>query len=139
MTTSEHGRSAQRAHTLRLILGDQLHPDGSINPDTYASIAPAYARIEKLEPYLEGARQVSDVAILTAEYFHPVGARNNHSDDGAAQTVTLVYPAEAEISDMKVSVLTPVGAALIGMVAGQSIAWTDRSERRRELTVIAVA
>ena len=61
------------------------------------------------------------------------------SDDSAAQTVTLVYPAEAEISDMKVSVLTPVGAALIGMVAGETIAWTDRSERRRELTVIAVA
>ena len=42
-------------------------------------------RIEKLEPYLEGARQVSDIAILAAEYFHPAGARNNVSDDGAAQ------------------------------------------------------
>ncbi len=70
---------------VKCLVGDQLHPDGSINPDTYASIGPAYARIEKLEPYLEGAKQVSDVAILTAEYFHPVGARNNHSDDGAAQ------------------------------------------------------
>jgi hypothetical protein len=70
---------------VKCLVGDQLHPDGSINPDTYASIAPAYARIEKLEPYLEGARQVSDVAILTSEYFHPVGARNNDSDDGAAQ------------------------------------------------------
>lgn len=70
---------------VKCLVGDQLHPNGSINPDTYASIAPAYARIEKLEPYLEGARQVSDVAILTAEYFHPAGARNNLSDDGAAQ------------------------------------------------------
>lgn len=69
----------------KCLVGDQLHPDGSINPDTYASIAPAYARIEKLEPYLEGARQVSDVAILAAEYFHPAGARNNAGDDGAAQ------------------------------------------------------
>ncbi len=69
----------------KCLVGDQLHPDGSINPDTYASIGPAYARIEKLEPYLEGAWQVSDVAILTSEYFHPVGARNNAGDDGAAQ------------------------------------------------------
>lgn len=69
----------------KCLVGDQLHPDGAINPDTYASIAPAYARIEKLEPYLEGARQVSDVAILTAEYFNPRGSRNNVSDDGAAQ------------------------------------------------------
>ena len=69
----------------KCLVGDQLHPNGAINPDTYASIAPAYARIEKLEPYLEGARQVSDVAILAAEYFHAAGARNNDSDDGAAQ------------------------------------------------------
>ena len=46
----------------KCLVGDQLHPDGAINPDTYASIAPAYARIEKLEPYLEGARQISEIA-----------------------------------------------------------------------------
>ena len=69
----------------KCLVGDQLHPNGAINPDTYASIGPAYARVEKLEPYLEGARQVSEVAILSAEYFHPVGDRNNHADDGAAQ------------------------------------------------------
>lgn len=69
----------------KCLVGDQLHPSGAINPDTYASIAPAYARIEKLEPFLEGARQVSEVAILTAEYFHSAGDRNNRADDGAAQ------------------------------------------------------
>ena len=69
----------------KCLIGDQLHPDGAINPDTYASLAPAYARIEKLEPYLEGARQVSQVAILSAEHFNPAGGRNHPSDDGAAQ------------------------------------------------------
>lgn len=69
----------------KCLVGDQLHPSGAINPDTYASIAPAYARIERLEPYLEGARQVSEVAILSAEYFHHAGDRNNNADDGAAQ------------------------------------------------------
>jgi hypothetical protein len=69
----------------KCLIGDQLHPDGAINPDTYASLAPAYARIEKLEPYLRDARQVSEVAILSAEHFHPGGGRNNPSDDGAAQ------------------------------------------------------
>jgi hypothetical protein len=69
----------------KCLVGDQLHPDGRINPDTYASIGPAYRRIEKLEPYLEQAKQVSDIAILSAEYFHPAGARNSISDDGAAQ------------------------------------------------------
>jgi len=69
----------------KCLVGDQLHPNGAINPDTYASVAPAYARIEKLEPYLEGARQVSEVAILSAEHFNPTGGRNHNSDDGAAQ------------------------------------------------------
>ncbi|MEO8884139.1 MAG: beta-galactosidase trimerization domain-containing protein [Devosia sp.] len=69
----------------KCLVGDQLHPNGAINPDTYASIGPAYARIEKLEPYLEQAKQVSEVAILSAEHFHPAGSRNHNSDDGAAQ------------------------------------------------------
>ncbi|MBZ9937281.1 alpha-L-fucosidase [Mesorhizobium sp. BR1-1-16] len=69
----------------KCLVGDQLHPNGAINHDTYKSIAPAYERIAKLEPYLAGAKQVSEIAILAAEYYHPVGARNNQSDDGAAQ------------------------------------------------------
>lgn len=71
----------------KCLVGDQLHPDGRINPDTYDSIAPAYRRIEKLEPYLDRATQVSDVAILAAEYFHPMGGRNSDADDGAAQVL----------------------------------------------------
>jgi hypothetical protein len=69
----------------KCLVGDQLHPDGAINPDTYASIAPAYARIARLEPFLQEATQVSEVAILSAEHFNPAGSRNHPSDDGAAQ------------------------------------------------------
>ncbi len=69
----------------KCLVGDQLHPNGAINKDTYRSIAPAYARIARLEPYLENARQVSEIAILSAEHFHPETARNHPSDDGAAQ------------------------------------------------------
>lgn len=69
----------------KCLVGDQLHPSGAINPDTYASIAPAYARIAKLEPFLEGARQVSEIAILSSEYFGSCGDRNADADDGAAQ------------------------------------------------------
>ena len=69
----------------KCLVGDQLHPDGAINHDTYRSIAPAYARIEKLEPFLKGAAQVSQVAILAAEFFHPSRGRNHDADDAAAQ------------------------------------------------------
>ena len=69
----------------KCLVGDQLHPSGAINRDTYKSIAAAYSRIARLEPFLEGARQVSEIAILSAEHFSPSGDRNHTSDDGAAQ------------------------------------------------------
>ena len=69
----------------KCLVGDQLHPNGAINKDTYRSIAAAYDRVARLEPFLEGARQVSEIAILSAEHFNPSGDRNHASDDGAAQ------------------------------------------------------
>lgn len=54
------------------------------------------------------------------------------------QTVTLVYPNEADIAASKVSVLTPIGAALIGLRAGDSINWETRNGEIRRLTVLSV-
>jgi regulator of nucleoside diphosphate kinase len=60
------------------------------------------------------------------------------SSDGRRRSVTLVFPAEADISQGKISVLTPVGAALIGLSEGQSIMWTTRDGREQELTILSV-
>jgi len=57
---------------------------------------------------------------------------------GKVQTVTLVYPDEADISQRKVSVLTPVGTALIGLRAGSSITWKTPGGEARQLTVLSV-
>lgn len=59
-------------------------------------------------------------------------------DTGDRKTVTLVYPGDADISEGKVSILTPIGTALIGLSAGQSIMWTARDGRRHELLVLGV-
>ena len=59
-------------------------------------------------------------------------------DNGEDRTVTLVYPAEANISENRISVLTPVGTALIGLAKGQSITWMARDGARHVLSVIAV-
>jgi regulator of nucleoside diphosphate kinase len=53
--------------------------------------------------------------------------------------VTLVFPPEADIAAGKVSVLTPVGAALIGLTKGESIGWTARDGTSHELTILSVA
>jgi regulator of nucleoside diphosphate kinase len=57
---------------------------------------------------------------------------------GKVQAVTLVYPGEADIGQGKISVLTPVGAALIGLSAGQSIRWVTRTGETKRLTVLDV-
>lgn len=54
------------------------------------------------------------------------------------RTVQLVYPKEADIAQGKVSVLTPIGTALIGLRTGQSITWRTRHDRRQALTVLRV-
>ncbi|MDB5542351.1 MAG: nucleoside diphosphate kinase regulator [Devosia sp.] len=59
-------------------------------------------------------------------------------DNGPERTVQLVYPAEADIASGKVSVLTPVGTALIGLDMGQSITWEARDGNKHVLTVLAV-
>jgi regulator of nucleoside diphosphate kinase len=60
------------------------------------------------------------------------------SDDGQHRRVQLVFPGQADIAQGKISVLTPIGTALIGLSKGQSIAWTTRDGRQQELTVLAV-
>ena len=54
---------------------------------------------------------------------------------GKVQMVTLVYPDQADISQGKVSVLTPVGTALIGLQTGDFITWEAPNGERRQLTV----
>ncbi len=69
-----------------------------------------------------------------------MGCEVDFRDDttGRVQTVTLVYPHEADISKGKISVLTPIGTALIGLPLGQSISWTTRMGDSKRLTVLQV-
>ena len=52
--------------------------------------------------------------------------------------VQLVMPAEANISAGKISILTPVGAALYGLRKDQSIDWPDLSGEVRKIRIVRV-
>ncbi|MGE0527135.1 MAG: nucleoside diphosphate kinase regulator [Bdellovibrionales bacterium] len=52
--------------------------------------------------------------------------------------VQLVYPHEADARQGKISVLAPVGAALIGLRIGQSIEWPVPNGRKRRIEVVSV-
>jgi len=60
------------------------------------------------------------------------------SDNVARRQITLVLPGDADISAGKVSILTPIGTALLGLRKGQSILWSARNGRPQHLCVIAV-
>jgi regulator of nucleoside diphosphate kinase len=58
---------------------------------------------------------------------------------GRPRTVQLVYPRDADIAAGRISVLTPIGAGLIGLRPGQRIDWPDREGRQRRLRVVSVS
>lgn len=57
------------------------------------------------------------------------------ADSGARREVTLVYPDKADMNAAMLSILTPVGAALLGLSEGQSIDWRGPDGKRRSLAV----
>lgn len=69
-----------------------------------------------------------------------MGSRVEFRDDvtGQVRCVKLVYPEDASKDPAAVSVLTPVGAALIGLSVSQSIEFRTPSGGWRSLTVLAV-
>jgi regulator of nucleoside diphosphate kinase len=81
---------------------------------------------------LAKGQQPKDVVCMNSE----VEFRDDTT--GRIQKVTLVYPEQANISERKISVLTPVGTALIGLRKEDSIAWETPNGEARRLTVVSV-
>ncbi|PTE19939.1 nucleoside diphosphate kinase regulator [Cereibacter changlensis JA139] len=52
--------------------------------------------------------------------------------------VRLSWPEQADISQGVVSILTPVGVALLGLAEGDQFQWTTRAGAERGLTVLQV-
>ncbi|MFW6094147.1 MAG: nucleoside diphosphate kinase regulator [Pseudomonadota bacterium] len=60
------------------------------------------------------------------------------TDSGRESTVSLVYPKQADATAGAVSVLAPVGAALIGLREGETIEWPIPNGAHRRLRVVKV-
>ena len=65
-------------------------------------------------------------------------ARFRDEASGEEREMTLVYPRDADGSADKVSILAPVGSALLGLRAGQSIDWAVPGGRSARLRVLGV-
>jgi regulator of nucleoside diphosphate kinase len=83
--------------------------------------------------------------VLPAEKLRPdivsLGSQVEFRDEqtGKSQEIILVYPLDADIARRRVSVLTPVGAALLGLSVNQRISFRTRTGERRELKVLKVS
>ena len=69
-----------------------------------------------------------------------IGSRISYREDqsGRQRAVTLVWPQDADLERNRLSVLTSIGAALLGMRPGQSIDWPAPIGGARTLTVLTV-
>lgn len=59
-------------------------------------------------------------------------------DSGESSQCTLVFPHEADSTRYRISILAPVGAALIGLAESDTIAWPVPGGKFRKLEVVTV-
>jgi regulator of nucleoside diphosphate kinase len=93
---------------------------------------------ERLIEELDRAR------IVSASRLRPdvvdIGRKVTYRDEqeGKDHTITLVLPQDADISCGRISVMTPIGVALIGLAEDAVFHWETRDGHRRELKVLKV-
>lgn len=59
-------------------------------------------------------------------------------ETGARKELTLVYPHRANIAEGRVSVLAPIGSALLGLRVGQVIEWPLPANRSKQIRVLRI-
>lgn len=98
------------------------------SPDVGERLIDEIARARLVAP----DKMRGDVVTIGSEVtYRDLGMDRQHS-------VTLVYPEDADIDRGRISVLTPVGVALLGLSPGATIFWTTRDDEKRHLEVLAV-
>lgn len=99
---------------------------------------PGGNRLEKLESELVRANVVArenipdDVVTMNSRVIF------ENESTGERREVTLVYPGSADIDEGKISILVPIGTALLGLRVGQSIDWELPSGEKQRYRIIKV-
>lgn len=80
--------AAMNAYGAKCSIGDQLHPNGEMNLDTYRLIGAAYAEVEAREPWLDNVRPVARIGLVSAEQNQQVARGHgtvSAADEGVAR------------------------------------------------------
>lgn len=100
-----------------------------------------YVRLAPLAGHDALAEELSRATVVPAERM-PANVVRMHSRvtylderSGERREVELVFPEEADMASGKVSVLAPVGSALLGLEEGEAIEWPFPDGHVRRLRV----
>jgi regulator of nucleoside diphosphate kinase len=85
----------------------------NVSPELLAKLGEELKRAKKVAP----AKIPADVVTMNSTVLL------KDLNTGKEMTLTLVYPSDADIKSHKISVLAPVGTALLGYKAGDIIEW----------------
>jgi len=140
--------AAMLAFGAKCSVGDQLHPNGALDPSTYEIIGEAYREVESKEPWCRDAEQVFDIGILSSEAENGTH-RNAPADEGACRTLleshflfglidrtmdfgryrALVLPDDIRIdADLKARLDSYLAQGGKLILSGESGLWRDRAE-----------
>jgi regulator of nucleoside diphosphate kinase len=87
--------------------------------------------LERADTYDKSCLPPHVTTMMSRVVFRDENTGENHE-------VQLVYPKDADTAAHRISVLTPIGAALIGMPRGASIDWPNRAGEYRRLRILEV-
>jgi len=109
--------------------------------DTLIVAEPDFLKLRALASTEALRHELERAVVVSAEAVPPdvvtMNSRVRYVDEttGERRSVRIVYPPEADARAGRVSVLAPVGAALLGLSAGQAIEWEFPDGGKRRLRV----
>lgn len=94
--------------------------------------------VENLELEIDRAKIISDDMVPADLVTMNSKVRYLNVQDAKESTVTLVYPSEARSEEGKISILAPLGAALLGLRVNQEINWMFPDGKTRTIRILEV-
>ncbi len=121
-------------------------PPIHLSQQDYDVIADIALRMERAAPKVAAMilDEIDRAEIHAADALPPdvvaIGSEVEFLDESSGQKrrVRLVLPDQADIGEGRISVVTPVGAGLIGMSVGREIDWPYPDGRPRKIKILSV-
>jgi len=98
----------------------------------------ASVQAEALAELIDAADQVPPQQIAGDIVTMDSRLRVSDADGGHERSLTLCYPADADVAQGRISVLSPLGTALLGLRVGERARWRGADGKPGELRLLAI-